>query len=42
MELHTIAISLGPAVVASSLCRAQEKRTICETEVQIGDPGKNV
>jgi hypothetical protein len=35
-------ISLGRALVANSLCRAQEKRTICETEVQIRNSGYRV
>jgi hypothetical protein len=33
------AISLGPALVAKPLCRAQEKRTMREIEVQIGNSG---
>jgi hypothetical protein len=33
--------SLGPALVANSLCRWQEKRTMRESEVQIGNPGLN-
>ncbi len=33
------AISPGPALVAKPLCRAQEKRTMREIEVQIGNSG---
>ena len=36
------AISLGPALVANSLCRGQEKRTMRETEVQIGNSGLDI
>jgi hypothetical protein len=36
------AISLGPAVVANSLCRERGKRTMRETEVQIGNSGLTV
>jgi len=32
-------ISRGLALVASSLCRGQEKRTMHEPEVQIGNSG---
>ena len=32
-------IALGPALVANSLCRGQEKRTMRESEVQIGNSG---
>src|SRR5713101_4753317 len=32
-------ISLGPALVASSLCRGQEKRTMYKPEIQIGNWG---
>ncbi len=31
------ATSLGPALVANSLCSGQEKRTMCQPEVQIGN-----
>ena len=33
------AISLGPALVANSLCPGQEKRTMRESEGQIGNSG---
>ena len=33
------AISPGPALVANSLCRGQEKRMIRESDVQIGNSG---
>lgn len=36
----TTLISLGLALVASSLCRAQEKHKMRESEVQIGMPDK--
>ena len=36
---ETPLISLGPALVANSLCRGQEKRMMREREVQIGNPG---
>jgi hypothetical protein len=32
-------ISLGPALVANSLCPGQEKHTMCELEVQIANSG---
>jgi hypothetical protein len=32
-------ISLGPALVANSLCRGQEKRRMRESKVQIGNFG---
>ena len=31
----------GPALVANSLCRGQEKRTICQPEVQIRYSGRH-
>ena len=35
-------ISLGPALVANSLCPGQAKRTMRETEVQIGNSGLKI
>lgn len=35
-------ISLGPALMGNSLCPGQEKRTMCELEVQIGNSGQRV
>ena len=37
--LGPMACSLGPAPVANSLCRGQEKRTMRETEVPLGNSG---
>jgi len=37
--LGTPLISLWPALAAISLCRGREKRTMRETEVQIGNSG---
>jgi hypothetical protein len=36
---RTPAISLGPALVANSLCPGQEKRTMRESEGQLGNSG---
>jgi hypothetical protein len=33
------ATSLGPALVANSLCRRQEERTVHKLEAQIGNSG---
>ena len=35
----TALISLGPALVANSLCQEQGKRTLHKPEVQIGNSG---
>ena len=35
----TLLISLGPAQVANSLCRWQEKHMMCKPDVQIGNSG---
>ena len=32
-------ISLGPALLADLLCRGQDKRTMCKSEVQSGNFG---
>jgi hypothetical protein len=37
--IGTPPISLGPALAADSLCRWQEKRTMCETDAQNGNSG---
>jgi hypothetical protein len=36
------AVSLGPALVANSVRRGQEKRTMRKPDVQIGNSGLNV
>ena len=39
LERQNIAVPLGPAPTANSLCRGQEKRTIRQTSVQIENSG---